>query len=74
MDIHTGRVVTRRGIKEIRVTDLVIQAVENMAAQQEIHTLKITGRHFTPVYLGDWFTGVEYDHQNQNQDNDENYN
>jgi len=75
MDLRSGRVITRRRITEIPVTDLVIQAVENMAIEQGIHTLKITGRHTTPIYPADWIAGVEYNQDNQNNQNnrDEDY-
>jgi hypothetical protein len=59
-----------RRITEIPITELVIQAVENMAHDQGITTLKITGRHTSPIYPADWIAGVDYenqDHENQNQ-------
>jgi hypothetical protein len=68
MDLRTGRVITRRRITEIPVTELVIQAVENMAHDQGITTLKITGRHTSPIYPADWIAGVDYEnHENQKQ-------
>ena len=71
MDLRSGRVITRRRITEVPVTELVIQAVEHMAIQQGLHTLKITGRNTQPLYPADWIEGVEY---NQNIDrNDEDY-
>lgn len=75
MDLRSGRVITRRRITEIPVTELVIQAVENMATQQGISTLKITGRNQLPIYPVDWLAGVEYDEydHNQNQNPDEDY-
>lgn len=33
MDLHSGRVISRRHISENPVTELVIEAVENMAIQ-----------------------------------------
>jgi hypothetical protein len=69
MDLKTGRVITRRRVTEVPVTELVIQAVENMAHEQRLTTLKITGRHTSPLYPADWIAGVNYD-QNQYQDED----
>jgi hypothetical protein len=66
MDLRTGRVITRRRVTEIPVTELVIPAVENMGIVQGIHTLKITGRYTTPLYPTDWIAGVEYDHMHDN--------
>jgi hypothetical protein len=59
MDLNTGRVITRRRITEVPATDLVIQAVENIAINHGIHTLKITGRHTTSIYPADWIAGVD---------------
>jgi hypothetical protein len=39
MDLRSGRVITRRNLTEIPVTDLVIQAVEDLALQQGVTTL-----------------------------------
>jgi hypothetical protein len=69
MDLKPGRVITRRRVTEVPVTELVIQAVENMAHEQGLTTLKITGRHTSPLYLADWIAGVDND-QNQHQDED----
>jgi hypothetical protein len=71
MDLRTGRVITRRRITEIPVTELVIQAVENMALTQGLTSLKITGRHTSPIYPADWIAGVDYQETNQDQDDDE---
>jgi hypothetical protein len=69
MDLKTGRVITRRRVTEIPVTELVIQAVENMAHEQGLTTLKITGRHTSSLYPADWIAGVDYT-ENGNQDED----
>jgi hypothetical protein len=73
LDLRSGRVITRRRIKEIPVTDLVIQTVENMAIEQGLTTLKITGRNKLPIYPADWIAGVDYEHQDDAND-DEEYN
>jgi hypothetical protein len=46
--------------------------VENMAHEQGLTTLKITGRHTSPLHPPDWIAEVDYD-QNQNQHQDEYY-
>jgi hypothetical protein len=51
INLKTGRVITRRRVTEFPVTELVIQAVENMAHEQGLTTLKITGRHTSPSIL-----------------------
>jgi hypothetical protein len=68
MNLRTGRVISRHRIVE--VTELVIQAVENMAIQQRITTSKITGRNQLPIYPADWIAGVNY---NQNFEDDDEY-
>ena len=70
MDLRSGRVITRRRITEVPVTELVIKAVENLAIEQGINTLKITGRNTQPLYPADWIEGVEY---NQNDHGDADY-
>jgi hypothetical protein len=74
MDLRFGRVITRRNLSEIPVTDLVIQAVEDLALQQGITTLKFTNNTRQNIYPADWMAGVEYEepedeeyHPNYNQ-------
>jgi hypothetical protein len=61
MDLRSGRVITRRNLTEIPVTDLVIQAVKNLALQQGITTLKLTNNTRHNIYPADWIAGVEYE-------------
>jgi hypothetical protein len=61
MDLRSGRVITRRNLTEIPVTDLGIQAVENMAFQQGLTTLKFTNNTRQNIYPADWIAGVEYE-------------
>jgi hypothetical protein len=78
MNLRTGLMITRNKIHERPLTDLVIRAIETMAEQQGIKTLKLTGRNKTQLYPADWIAGVEYeDEQNDenttdNDDNDDN--
>jgi hypothetical protein len=50
MTIHTGQVITRNTVWERPVTDLLIRAVETMAEEQGIKTLKLTGRNKIAIY------------------------
>jgi hypothetical protein len=61
MDLRSGRVITRRNLKELPLTDLVIQAVENMAIQQGLTTLKFTNRTAPSICPADWIAGVDYE-------------
>jgi hypothetical protein len=70
MDLKSGRVITRRRVTEIPVTELVIQAVENMAHERGLATLKITGRHTSPISPADWIAGVDYDDHHSQHDED----
>jgi hypothetical protein len=58
MNLQTGMMNTRNTIWERPLTDLVIQAVEAMADEQDIKTLKLTGRNKIPIYPADWIAGV----------------
>jgi hypothetical protein len=73
MNLHTGQVITRNRIWERPLTDLVIQTVEQMAADQGIKTLKLSGRNSVPIYPADWIAGVEYE-ENDDVDNSVNDN
>ena len=59
MNLRTGLMITRNKIHERPLTDLVIRAIETMADQQGIKTLKLTGRNKTQLYPADWIAGVE---------------
>jgi hypothetical protein len=72
MNLQTGMVITRNTIWERPLTDLVIQAVEAMAAEQGIKTLKLTGRNKIPIYPADWIAGVEYDENNETENDEHN--
>jgi hypothetical protein len=65
MNLQTGMVISRNTIWERPITDLVIQAVETMAEEQKVKTLKITGRNKIPIYPANWIAGVEYDAKNR---------
>jgi hypothetical protein len=60
MNLQTGLVITRNKIWEQPISDLMIRAVETMASEQGITTLKITGRNKVAIYPADWIAGVGY--------------
>jgi len=70
LSLSTGRVLTRRKVTEIPVTDLVIKAVEKMADNDGIKTLKFTNKAGVELHHADWLAGVDY--EQQEDDNDEN--
>lgn len=75
MDLRTGRVITRRKVTEIPITEHVIRIVEEMAESQGIKSLKITGRNKQPIHPADWIAGVDYTAENNNDhdDNDDEF-
>ena len=58
MDIASGRVITRPRVIEIPITQVVIDAVEKMAAKQGIKTLKMVNRNGKLLPLADHIAGV----------------
>ena len=73
MNLETGRPVTTAKVWEKPVTQFVINAVEAMAAEQKIKTLKLQGRNKQPLFPADWIAGVDYEGDIQNDDDDEDY-
>ena len=74
MDISTGKVITRRRVKELPMTDIVIRAVEQMAKKQGIKSLKFTTRDGVPFEDADWIEevdGAEDDNDENESDSDE---
>jgi hypothetical protein len=67
MNIATGLVITRNTVWELPVTDLVIQAIEAMAAEQNVLTLKLTGRNKVSLHPADWIAGVDYENATDNE-------
>ena len=73
-DISTGKVITRRQVKELPMTDIVILAVEQMAKRQGIKSLKFTTRDGVPFEDADWIEevdGAEDDNDENESDSDE---
>ena len=69
MNLGSSRLITRNSFKELPITELVIKAVEALAANQNIKSLKFTNRHKIPIHPADWIKGVDY--ENGDSDNDE---
>ena len=65
MNLATGLVVTRQRVWNIPITPTVIKAVETMAAEQGIKSLKLEGRNKIPLlnirdimrYFGEFVSG-----------------
>ena len=68
LNLTTGLVITRPRVWEIPVTDVVIKAVEKLAADQGVDSLKLQGRTKQILHPADWIAGVEY--ADENADND----
>jgi hypothetical protein len=66
MDHRFGRFITRRNLQEIPVTDLVIQALENMTVHQGLTTLKSTNRTTQSWYPADWIAGLDCEDTDSN--------
>jgi hypothetical protein len=73
MNLATGQVITRNRVWERPVTDLAIKAVETMAAEQGIKSLKLQGRNKVNLFPADWIAGVDYEDNNDDDDEEEEY-
>ena len=60
MNLATGRAITMSKVTEQPATQFAINAVEAMAAEQDIKTLKLQGRNKEPLFPADWIAGVDY--------------
>ena len=70
-DLNSGRIKKPMRVWELPVTDLVINAVETMAENQGIKSLKMSNQNKSNIYPADWIAGVEYEHQNDDDDGDD---
>jgi hypothetical protein len=59
MDLSTGKLITRRQVIDLPMTDIVIRAVEKIAKKQGIKSLKITTRDNAPFEDADWIEEVD---------------
>ena len=71
MDLNSGRLITRRKVTPIPVTPSVIELVNTMGKSQKMPILKFTNRHGIPLLPADWIAGVEYTHENDKSEEDE---
>jgi hypothetical protein len=71
MNIHTGRLVHRTQFDVLPVTQLVIDAVENLAYMEGVKSFKIRGRNKKPIFPADWIAGVDYDEELEYVQDDE---
>jgi hypothetical protein len=60
LHLGTGKVITRPRVKEIPMSDTIIQAVENMARCQGVKQLKFTHRDGTPFEPADYIAGEAF--------------
>jgi hypothetical protein len=68
MALPTGRVIRRARVKEVPMTDLVIQKIEALAEAQGIKPLK---DHYRDGTYDDWIAGVDSDSESKDSDNSE---
>ncbi len=61
MNLATGQPLTATKVTELPVTEHVIKSVENLAEEQDIKSLKITGKNKIPLLPADWIAGVDYE-------------
>ena len=78
MNLATRRQTTATKVVELPMTEHIIKAVEKMAEEQGIKSLKITGHNKQLLHLAHWVAGVDYDNNNENQakndeENDEDF-
>ena len=66
MNLETGRVNKVIKVTQLPITDHVIAAVNAMAAEQGVKSLKIESRNKVPLLPADWIAGVDYEDTNQN--------
>ncbi|MGC9176782.1 MAG: hypothetical protein ACP5F1_06890 [Thermoplasmata archaeon] len=74
MDLNSGRLITLPRVVEIPITNLVIKAVESMAEEQGIKSLKLQNHRKTIFYPADWIAGVDYINENDDDNDDNNDN
>ena len=75
MNLVTGKLIHPMKVYPLPVTNFVINAVEAMAKEQKMTTLKITGRNKHRIYPANWIAGVDYEDQNDEieDEDDEEY-
>ena len=76
MTLDTGRLLSTPKVTKLPVTDLVIQAVEEMAYAQGFEDLKFTNRNGLTLHDPHWIAGVDYeaadeDEEGENENDDD---
>ena len=66
MNLETGRVNKVIKVTQLPIIDHVIAAINTMAAEQGVKSLKIESRNKVPLLPADWIAGVDYSDSNQN--------
>ena len=61
MNLASGQPLTATKVTELPVTEHVIKSVENLAEEQDIKSLKVTGKNKIPLLPADWIAGVDYE-------------
>ena len=79
LNLSTGKVITRRTVTKILLTDLVIKAIQTMSTNDKIHSLKVTTKAGVELQNADRLAGVDYeqndsDNNCEQNDSDNNYN
>ena len=60
-NLATGQPLTATKVTELPVTEHVIRSVENLAEEQDIKSVKVTGKNKIPLLPADWIAGVDYE-------------
>jgi hypothetical protein len=71
MNLETGRQTTATKVVELPMTEHIIRAVEKMAEEQGVKSLKIKGRNKQLLHPAHWVAGVDYDNNNENEGKNE---
>ena len=73
LNLETGEVITRQYVTAIPITTTVIKAVEQLAEQQGVKSMKITGQNKVRILPADWVAGVNYDSEIEDGGDDDDY-
>jgi hypothetical protein len=75
LDLRTGRLITRRAITPVPMTQSVIELVHALAERDNMpNGLKITTKTGHILYDSAWIAGVDYEHEDENnEDYDDDY-
>jgi hypothetical protein len=72
MDLRTGKIINRRKITPLPITQSVIDTVNAMAKSQDMpQGLKIATKTGRLLYDSTWIAGVDYEEENNENDDEE---